>query len=194
MEKFDIKIDSSNPYGNMIKDLLMMSFPLNAIVTSSQILDAVTAEIIASSNVRFGPAPNPESLVAIRSVIKKAIHEGRPIPILIPWGSKKTINNRSIDVGEIMGLKTIYCLDQRIRRYYSPGINVNIRIEDLGGFYLFRDEGESAYSASIKYVDDFISLVHILGLQDIIHTIKESKLASRDEYFAMLYASFNTFI
>jgi hypothetical protein len=185
MNKFSVNINTNNPYCNIIKDVLMMSFPTNAAVTSSQMLDAITTEIIATSSVRFGPTPNPESLVAIRSVIKKAIKEGKPIPILMPWGSKKPTNDRSIDVGELMGLKTIYCLDQRIRKLYPVGIDMSIRIEDLGGFYLFRDEGESAYQASIKYVNDLMSLIYALGLNDIITPVKESLLASKDEYFSM---------
>ena len=89
MDQFDIKIPNKDLYADLIRDAIMLTFPTTAATSNSQILEGAVGELIGTHNVRLGPAPNPESLVAIRSIVRKAIEAGKSIPILIPWGSKK---------------------------------------------------------------------------------------------------------
>jgi hypothetical protein len=178
---FNISIPNDDVYAGLIKDALMLTFPVSAATTSNQKLEGVVSELVGTHHVRFGPAPNPESLVAIRSIVRRAIENNKPIAILIPWGSKKPDNTKSIDIAEIMGLKMLYCLQQRVSQVYAPGISINIRIEDLSGWYIFEDEPGSV-DASKKYVVDFESLITILGLTNFIKPIRESDLCSNVDF------------
>ena len=59
---------------------------------------------------------------------------------------------------------------------YEPGIDLRMRIEDLSGYYLFRDEGIEAINASDNYVSDFRKLLKILNLR-FIDPLLESEIA-----------------
>lgn len=178
---FNISIPNNDLYADLIKNALMLTFPVSAATTSDQKLEGVVSELIGTHHVRLGPAPNPESLVAIRSVVRRAIENNKPIAILVPWGSKKTDNTKSIDIAEIMGLKMLYCLQQRVSQVYSPGVSINIRVEDLSGWYIFEEESGSV-DASKRYVVDFEKLVTILGLTNFINPIRESDLSSNTDF------------
>jgi hypothetical protein len=180
----DLKIHVSeldNPYGEVIQRALAREFPGSNRGDKATTLELVAAEIIGTNQSRFGPAPNPESLVAIRAVLRKHIEEGSPIPFLVPWGSKKPINGESVDVAELMGLKTLQCLQGRVRRYYEPGLRMNMRIEDVGGKYLFKSEGDAALRSSETYVRDFLALVDVLNFR-FLRPVLESALMDPKEY------------
>lgn len=180
-----INLVSDDPYGQLIKGVFFQTFPTEIRPDTADIVDAVAKEIIASGQTRFGPTPNIESQAAMRAVIRQSIEVGKPIPFLCPWGSKKSINHRSIDVAEIAGLKTILCLQHRVSNFYRPGLKVNLRLEDVGGFYLFRDEGQPARESSIKYVADFEKIVRILNLDEFINVVKESSLTTEHDYIKL---------
>jgi hypothetical protein len=95
---------------------------------------------------------------------------------------KKTDNVTSVDVGEIMGLKMLYCLNQRVSQFYPEGIEINIRVEDRSGYYIFEDEGAKAIESSKRYINDFIKLIKILGLNNFITPVKESDLATNEQF------------
>ena len=187
---FEVKLDNTNPYSSLIRDMMMLQFPETSAINTKQILEVLTEEVISTSNVRFGPRPTLESLVEIRKVLKLAVVDDRPINLLVPFGSKKPVNGRGVDIAEIMSLKMLSCLNSRVKKIHSPGIHVNMRIEDYTGFYMFRDEGEDGKKSSIKYVDDLCKLINILGLDDIILPIKETsyvgKLFSDDDFMAIV--------
>jgi len=184
MNKFDIKVQGNDPYGALIESAIKMSFPNISSMDGKQVLDAVTSELVGTSQIRFGPAPNPESLVAIRSVIRNAIHDGRPIPILVPWGSKKTDSTRSVDIAELCAIKTLNCLNTRICNFYPAGAVFAVRLEDLSGYYLFEDEGEVARKSSVKYCNDFVNLIYALELNSVINPIKETDLCEETVFNA----------
>jgi hypothetical protein len=89
MKQFHILVPDNNLYGDLIKNAIMLNFPTIAATTATQKLEGIVGELIGTHHVRLGPAPNPESLVAIRSVVRNAISNKKSIPILVPWGSKK---------------------------------------------------------------------------------------------------------
>lgn len=182
MENFTISLQKDDVYNELIKNAITLTFPTTVVTNNEQKLEGVVKELIATQNIRFGPAPNPESHVAIRSVVRKAIEKNFPIPILIPWGSKKADNKISVDIAEIMALKMLSCLNQRISQIYPAGININIRVEDLSGYYIFSDEGDAAITSSQMYVNDFVKLINILGLTTFIIPVKETILCSKDNF------------
>lgn len=171
--------DLGDPYRDVIVNYLSREFPAN-LDNKGCVMESVTAAMLASSKVRFGPTPSPESLVAIRKVISTSINDDQPIPVLCPWGSKKP-SNTGIDIAELGGLKTLACLQKRVTAHYTPGIQINLRIEDIGGYYLFADEGDDARKSSEHYVADFAKLIRILGL-DFINIKFESEMMDEVSY------------
>lgn len=153
----------NDPYANLIHGALIQSFPTSFQKSKRDLVDAVSMEILATNQVRFGPLPSIENQAAIRAVVRKCVELDSPIPMLVPWGSKKPVNSSSVDVAEVFALKTLNCLHKRISEHYSHGVDMRIRVEDLSGFFLFKDEGEAGLRASTKYVRDFKSLIEIFN-------------------------------
>lgn len=172
--------DLGNPYRDQIAEFVARAFPAN-LDNSKSVLEAVTDAMVASGRVRFGPKPAPENLVAIRGVIRSAIEAGKPIPVLVPWGSKKPRNDGRVDIAELGALKSLASLQDRVMRHYAPGLDVRIFIEDIGGFYLFASEGEPARAAARAYTADLQRLVRVLGIPGV-GTTPESTLTNEDAY------------
>jgi hypothetical protein len=122
--------------------------------------------------------------VAIRAVIRRAMDNGLPIPILGIWGGRKTNPAFSIDIAEVSAVRMLTCLNERVSRFYPQGVHVRIRIEDLGAHYLFADEGATSREATIRYTDDFMRFIRILDL-GYLDAIPESTLADEAEYFSI---------
>jgi hypothetical protein len=165
-----------NPYDEIIRTFFSIEFPSILPEGSTTLLEAISAALFATGQIRYGPKPRPEGLVAIRDIIRKAIEANNPIPILTPFGSRKTRLEEPLDIAEIFALKQIACLQKRITAFYRPGIQVNIRLEDSTGPYVFVDEGEASRFAEAAYCSTFIKLNHILGFDSFIHPILESTL------------------
>jgi len=168
---------------NRVEALLGESFSNNNCSDKNSPIDeAVLAEIIGSRNLRYGTCPAPENKEAISKAIAFWVEKNEPIPILCPWGSKKATSTKSIDVAEIFALHMLKNLSERVSDVYSPGIKVNLLVEDLGGYFLFEDEGETGRKASEKYVADFLRLLKILGYESFINPIKESDFVTEGEH------------
>jgi hypothetical protein len=171
-----------DPYAKTISDFFTMEFPQINGDNSESTMEYVTNAIIATNQVRFGPVPNPESLVAIRAVVRDSIESGIPIPMLVPWGSRKTKLGSGVDVAELFALKTLHCLQSRIIERYPQGLNINMRIEDVSGNFLFVDDGPESISDTERYCDTLSKLVYILGYNNFITPLKESMLFSEKEF------------
>lgn len=177
----DVRFDLEDPFGPAIRTALFRDFPAAVTGKRGDVESAVLAEVLGSGKHRFGPMPNVESQSSMLQVVRMAIKRGVPIPMLCPWGSKKPGNEGIVDVAELSGLRTLQCLQSRVTQFYTPGLDIRVRLEDVGGFYLFRDEGEAARTSSKRYVADFEKLVKILGLR-FIETVREGQLTTEEEY------------
>lgn len=166
-------------YARVIQSFLSQSLVAN-LNNPCEVLEALTNAILASSQVRYGPKPLPEGLVRIRSVIRKSIENNLPIPILMPWGTKKPDNNRTIDVAEVSGLQQIIALNERITQFYEPGMVMNVRVEDTSGFWLFERDGQEAITASRRYIADFDKLVNIMEAP--VSLMYESAMMDSEEF------------
>ena len=174
--------DLKNPYREVIAAYLSRHLQASTQIAAT-LLDSVTAEMVSSGKIRFGPSPSPESLVVIREVIARSIQAGTPIPVLCPWGSKKP-NNTGIDVAELGALKTLLCLQERVTRHYPPGLDLRLRIEDIGGYYLFADQGPRAREASIAYVSQLQKLIAVVN-PGFIHPVLESQMMTEAQHNAL---------
>ena len=104
--------------------------------------------------------------------------------MLIPWGGRKAIVERGIDIAEVVALKQLECLQSRVTRHYPAGIDARIRVEDTGALYLYQEDGYRGENAVEDYSSAFQRLVRILNLP-FINPIRESSLMATDEYFGL---------
>jgi len=166
------------PYTDVITAFLSQEF--NAPIENvDSLLDAVTRAFVGTGQVRQGPAPKLERLVAMRKVISHWMAKNEPIAVLVPWGSKKARNDMSVDVAELMALRQLIALRDRVAKIYAPGIIVDLGIEDLGGQLLWTDPADLA--SSKRYVDDFVTLVQVLDLPYLV-PVPESTLVNLDTF------------
>lgn len=183
-QMFRTSADTDDPYSELITRFFQSEFPAHAVVSANDMLELLTTVIIGTNNTRFGPKPSPESQVAIREVIRYATAFNLPIPILVPWGGRKTIASRGIDVAEVVALKQLSCLRASVKEIYEPGVAINIRIEDTGAWYLYQSEGLEGEYATERYSADFQALIRVLNLP-FINPIRESSLMKKAEYFEL---------
>jgi len=173
---YDIETSFDDPYSPLIRQFLISEFPNINKISHSERLDLVTDAIISSGQVRYGPRPSPESIVAIRNVISSSMTEFRPIPFLVPWGSEKP-DGSGVDVAELMALKTLKCLQDRVQPYYSGGIQAVVRLEDVSAPHLFYERAEQARKDAALYTAGFENLVKILGLSFVVPFKESSKVS-----------------
>lgn len=172
----EIHVNDDDPYSKIIKRFFTLEFPNIALQNAGDVLEGVMGALLASAQVRFGPKPNPESMVAIRDVVRGAIDKNTPIPLLMPWGGRKGAKGKRIDVAEVFALKQLLCLQERVSKFYEPGIRLRIRVEDASAHYVFDDEGHASRRQVEAYTRDFLTLIHVLDLHHFIDPIFESAL------------------
>ncbi len=180
---YKIVVPEFDPYTSLIEQFITQQFP-NVVTKSKQnVLDLITSEIVATNQVRCGPVPSPEALVKFREIISYWMEMDAPIPFLVPWGSEKP-NGTGIDLAELWGLKTLASLQDRVSRVYSPGVQLNIRIEDASAPHLFYHRPEEARKEAAKYTKGFVNLISILDLLPFIKPVPESTLITESEFNA----------
>lgn len=170
---------AEGPYAPLICQFIAKQFPRQDAFDRGDIVDLLEAELYATKQVRYGPKPKPESQVLIRDTIRKYVGDYRPLPIVIPWGSEKP-DGSSIDVAELMAVQELADLDARIRRHYSQGTDIRIRIEDASAPHLFYWRMDAARAEAKRYTEDMRSLVSVLGLP--ITIAAESDKISEEEF------------
>lgn len=169
MERFTIQNMSTDLYAPIIAAMLEIEFPGTAIDKCST-FEAVVKQIIGTKQHRNGPTPDPENLVAIRKAVRDAMDHHEPIPILVPWGGSKQ-GNGSVDIAELMALKQLVCLSDRIKQHYGHETDIRIRVEDATDNVLFANfpgwQGKTE-----RYTNDFVKLADTIAPEIVV--IKES--------------------
>jgi hypothetical protein len=173
-------------YGELISRYFEEKFPSSFRPNKSSLLEILSEILVGTKDLRVGPLPKPESLVEIRKVIKEAVDRNVPIPVLIPWGGTKPTLGELVDVAEVSALWQLVNLDSIVRMYHQPGLTVNIRIEDTGAYWLYRDldeDWDSITGPIDNYSNSMVDLTRIVRGNSIIHPIKESSLMNTKDYF-----------
>lgn len=179
MKTYNANID--DPYSSLICLFMEREFPRRLPTENAALLELLTDAIVATKSVRFGPKPPPESLVEIRNVIRAMTAIGAPIPFMVPWGSEKP-DGSSIDIAEVVALKTIKSLHDRIKSYYEPGAEFAIRLEDVSAPHLFVENPDAARSNAARYTDAFKKLVFALELDKFIVPRPESAMTTEQNF------------
>jgi hypothetical protein len=176
-----INCHTDNPFGTIISRFFQEGFPSSIHTSKADIVELLTEVLIGTKETRYGPVPNPESLVRVRQTIRKAVELDAPIPMLVPWGGRKRDDRYSIDTAEISAVKQIVKLNESIKQFFSPGLHIHIALEDLGAEWLFKvgqnDPGIEDYSGSMVRIVDMLKGKHE------IEALRESAVMDRAKYF-----------
>lgn len=165
-------------YESIIVDYLLGVNYKAAPINSNTVIDNITDLLLATKNVRFGARPSIEGLTHIHSIVRNYVNMQKPIPILVPWGSIKANFSSHLDIAEVIALSTLASLNKTVKEYYSPGLDINIRIEDWSGVELFQLESDFNKQASWTYCTNLENLIGIMGL----NPKRESKMINKDRF------------
>lgn len=174
-------VEAEDPYVSLIESFIGKEFPQFFCSKTENIVDAVIDEFLATKQVRIGPKPNPESIVMMRDVVRRAVQAERSIPILIASAAVKVPLGNEIDLAELSAIRILGNLQDRILHYYKHGVDVRIRMEDLTELVLTPDNPDVTDLAA-DYVGKFKGLVRALGYDEFIHPIKESIMGDASEF------------
>jgi hypothetical protein len=162
-----------DPYAGVISNLLATTFPGSS-KSSKSVLEAIFAEVLGTKQHRYGPTPDPETQVSIRHVVRTAVDQGKPIPILVPWGGSKQ-GPYGVDLADLMALRQIQCLYDRVKSHYTPSIEAVLRVENRTDDVLF--SGVPGWSEKTQaYTTNLMTLGNALHLPAIRAIRPESEL------------------
>lgn len=168
------QVVTNDLYADQIKQFVYREFPAGAATHKGERLDMVTDVLVGTGKTRLGPKPSPENLVSIRQVLSEYMDKTMPIPVMVPWGSEKPVAGEGVDIAELAGLKTLACLNDRVKAVYSPGLEMNIRVEDASAPYLFSERFDEAWADARNYTHDLMVMIRVLGLTGSIKAMPES--------------------
>lgn len=154
-------------------------FELDHTDSYENLLDA----IIGSRAVRCGPRPSPDNCKDIKRRLDKCVREDRPIKVLVAWGSEKGYNQfpvKTADLLDGMALKRLVSINASVRRFYPPGIQFTVFVEDYSERIVSGRECGN-YPKSLK------GMAMTFGWDGFIHIVKESSLITDENYPARIY-------
>lgn len=166
-----------DPFMGQILQLMELEFPGAVRGNSKEMFEAIVSEIIGTKQHRYGPIPDPEGLVAIRAVVRKAMDSDASIPILVPWGASKQ-GPWGVDIAEVMALKQLDCLARRVGEHYRPGVDIVVRLENLTDESMF---GDDWIPKTDSYVRDFMKLKKAIAFTSL-DVKREDQLMGRQEF------------
>lgn len=182
-----VRVINEDPYGQLICDFFSKLFPKAIVPNARQLLEILTSILVGDKNIRSGPIPSPESLVAIRKTIARAIETNMPIPILVAWGGIKAGTTHGVDVAEIAALHQLIRLADSVKMYHEAGVSINIRIEDTGAYWLYRTHSKETQVAISNYSSQMEEVTEIVAEKYDIRAIKESERMDYTQYYNMSY-------
>lgn len=177
----NIKCNLSEAYAANIATFIKREFPVLVQKSDSALLDLLTDAIVGTGQVRFGSKPSPEALVAMREVITYWTNLDAPIPFLIGWGSEKP-DGSGVDIAELFALKTLNCLNERVKQFYPKGVRFNVRVEDASAPHLFFERQEAARKEAALYTQGFVNLAKVIGVDSFVNVLPESSMILEDVF------------
>jgi len=179
----------------LVERFLVEELPHTNAHSKDLVVDILTDILVSTGRIRLAAKPNPESLVMIRDIIRWAVGENKPIPILVPSGPKKPGLGGALDVAELSAMRILDCLDRQVRKFHEPGVDVRIRLEDETGIYL---EGPEAFNDISSYCWAMVLLAKIINpiaLHPFMETeisvgkMQDMALELQDLFFGVLIGS-----
>lgn len=189
--------DGSKPYAQSIVQWLSTIVGGANLNNFKQVLNQLEEAVYASGEIRYGSKPEPEHVVFVRDIMRKYMEEKRPIPVLVPFGSIKAKFNEKLDIAELGAINQMMALQARVIKFYEPGLQMVVRMEDTSGYELFalEDKANDVVKYTEAYIHGFRDLVKILGASSYIHVVFESEMEKsmmfKDEVVRLVPAFYN---
>lgn len=137
--------------------------------SKESLLESLTTFFIGTKDTRYGRIPPVEVLATVREYLRNQIEAREPITVLVPWGGKKPLGG-SVDVAELSALRMLQSLSNTVKAVYEPGLDIVVRVEDLGAEWLYKDGhdaehgSDSLYQEIEKYSSDVSTLIKMFGM------------------------------
>ena len=184
-----IKEDENNPIVKKIeKDLSKYFSNLNQIskrnfdlyqnskINKKETISYIANCFIGSLKTRIGSAPDIDQFKILYDIIEYYVNKNIPIDTILTWGPKKFFSGKDegfIDLSEVLSLKTLFDLNNKISEKYFPGVSFTIFIEDFEGKFI---EGENLDKIFDTYITSFEKLLKIIGLSNVIKIVRTGDL------------------
>lgn len=140
--------------------------------------------MIGTKQIRYGALPSTANYTHLVNTLDARVATGRPITLTVMWGAMKAYDHfdiRSCDLLDLMALKRLMCLNEAVKRIYSPGIEVKIIWEDL-------TEQLTTGKDSTAYLLNFRELLAALDMR-FVEVILESTLSDCTGYVRSIYSN-----
>jgi hypothetical protein len=137
--------------------------------SKESLLESLTTFFIGTKDTRYGRIPAIEVLSTVREYLRTQIEAHEPITVLVPWGGKKPLGG-SVDVAELSALRMLQSLSNTVKAVYEPGLDIVIRVEDLGAEWLYKNGhneelgDEVLYKEIERYSSDVSTLIKMFGM------------------------------
>lgn len=170
-------------YDTCIRNYFHKELPNVLKSSKTELLEILSEILVGTKETRYGPVPVPEHIVVVRDVVRKSIELDAPIPMLVPFGGIKANKTSEIDIAEVAAIKRLTSMDDQIKRYYTPGLQVNIRVEDMGAVWLY---GTFLEQTIVDYSKKFMDLTTIVAEGHNIKAVSEwDIMEDLDKYFEL---------
>jgi hypothetical protein len=148
--------------------------------TTDEVARAIAEVLLTSPCAREMPDLAVQNRTEIERRVVHRIREGRHLSGLMLWAPKKHWVHgldSSIDIAELVALRTLFDIHVAVRQVYDPGMHFHIHVEDL--------EHAFVHGASVRlgqdmerYISRLRTAVEVLGLQTVISVTRATGLAS----------------
>ena len=179
MKNVNLKFNEGlGEYSHLVETLIRRDFPIVKASSAEDQVSDILSEFISTKQNRIGSIPEPETLVALKSNIRYWVQRSAPIPLLSVGAAVKLPPGEGvIDLAELIALKVLQCLHDRVKQIYEPGITVRHRLDDLTERSI--SEGTPNLDpAIIDYVIGFTKLIEILDMDSWLTPVPESSQVS----------------
>ena len=160
-------------YGDIVERFFFEAVPTMAVAPSVR-FEALSAAVIGTKQLRYGPVPPPEVQVAVRDVIRES-PDG--LTFFVPWGVTKQQPGAKLDVLEFMALRQLRCVQDTVRGY-GVGAAFYFRLDDNSDRWLL---GEDRVPQIAEYADTLTKLVRAV-LPELAFPRRESDFATYAEF------------
>lgn len=140
-------------------------------------IDEIVSIFVGGKGERMAKAPVHKDIRAtLHSIISVSSQTQTPIPVLIPSSAcKLPMHGYELDLAEVMMLRYLANLQQRVTRIYPLGLDIVVRLEDLTLLAIFPQLPDIASKVS-AYTTQLKALVNRFNMQHFLRIRAESEL------------------
>lgn len=158
-------------YGDIVSRFFYEAVPTLAVSPSVR-FEAISAAVLGTKQLRYGPLPTPEVQTTIRAVLRDVA----VVDFFVPWGAVKQETTAKLDVLEFMALRQLACVRDALTRF-GVASRFHFRLDDNSDRYLL---GEDRVPQIAEYTLSFEKLVEAVLPGAWVN--RETKYATYEEF------------